>query len=230
VAVTIVRKARGKWTLDDMVGMAALAPLAVDYVPWTAWSMRPAAIASIVTEIDAKRRTSVVEIGAGTSTPFLARAVARNGGQLVAIEHDPAFGEYLNRILTRNGLQSTARVEIVPLEPLPTGLLDESPHWTLPDQWYDLERVRKVCPPEVDALVVDGPPPGRDDVLSRDPALAALAGNLAPSYSVFLDDIDRPAEQETVRRWEHRLGITMYVIERIALAVGTPDDGLVLTL
>jgi hypothetical protein len=203
--------------------MAALAPLAVDFVPWTSWSMRPAAIASIVNEIDAQQRTSVVEIGAGTSTIYLARAVARVGGEFVTIEHDPAFGDYIRRLIVRHGLQSVARVEVVALKPLPSGTIADSPGWSLPDRWYDVERVRKVCPPEIDTLVVDGPPPGGENVLCRDPAVAALAGNLAPSYSLFLDDVDQPSERESVRRWEQQLGITMHLIERLSLAAGTSD-------
>jgi hypothetical protein len=228
--MTTVHKAPGKWSLDDLVGMAALAPLAVDYVPWTAWSMRPAAVATIVTEIDAKQRRSVVEIGAGASTIYLARAAARNGGKLVSIEHDEQFGAYLSRVLARHGLQSVARVEVVPLVPLPADLVDVGLQWTAGSFWYDVERIRQVCPPEIDTLVVDGPPPGPDTVLSRDPAVPALEDQLAASYSVFLDDVDRPAERESARRWGVRLGISMHLIDRISLAVGTPDDALMLTL
>jgi hypothetical protein len=211
--------------------MAALAPFAADFVPWTAYSMRPAAIASIVNEIDFRRRRSVVEIGAGASTVFLAYAVARNGGQVVAIEHDPEFGDYVRRVISGNGLESVARVETVPLEPLPLGLLAGSRDWALPDRWYSIDHVRRVCPPQVDTLVVDGPPAyGKEHVLMRDPAVPALADNLAPSYSLFLDDVDRPADLETARRWEEQLGIDIHLIERLSLAAGTSDSGIILTL
>ncbi|MFY1691170.1 class I SAM-dependent methyltransferase [Plantactinospora sp. WMMB782] len=228
--MTITHKAPEKWSVGDTIAMAALASFGVDYVPWNAYSMRPAALATVVNEMESRQRKSVVEIGAGASTVYLAHAVARNGGRLVSIEHDPVFGEYVRGVIARNGLASVARVEVVPLAPLPAGLLEESQEWELPDRWYDVERVRLACPPRIDTLVVDGPPAFGDlNALCRDPAVPALVDQLAPSYSLFLDDIDRPADEETARRWERRLGITINLIERISLAVGTPDEGLMLT-
>jgi len=50
---------------------------------------------------------------------------------------------------------------------------------------------------------VDGPPAyAAGQGLARYPALPVLRGRLAPGATVILDDVERPGEQEVLRRWE----------------------------
>src|SRR4051794_41390702 len=106
-----------KWTLNDLVALSALQPLVRGYVPWTAWSMRPAAIASIVNEIERGRRRTVVELGAGTSTLFLGHALRQLGGRLTSVEHDGEYADHLRRLVAREELEDVVAVEVVPLAP-----------------------------------------------------------------------------------------------------------------
>jgi hypothetical protein len=70
----------------------------------------------------------------------------------------------------------------------------------------------------VDLLLVDGPPADTaDKVLARYPALPALHGRLARGATVVLDDVERPGEQEVLRRWEGEFEIRF---ERRAAAAG----------
>ena len=220
-----------KWTLSDVVALAALRPLVEGYVPWTTWSMGPAAIVSIVNEIELKRRSTVVELGAGASTLYLARAVANVGGRLVSVEQDPDLAVYLRRLVDREGLSDVASVEQVGLLPLPPAYRVDSAAWSSPDTWYDVDRLRAVCPEGIDVLVVDAPPAGNQDrVLAREPAVNVLCGQFAAEYAIFLDDTDRPAERETLRRWGDRLGIDTQIIERISLGLGRSDGGMIPSL
>jgi hypothetical protein len=220
-----------KWTLSDVVAMAALQPLVTGYVPLTTWSMRPAAILTIVNEIELKRRSTVVELGSGASTLYLARAVAEVGGRLVSAEQDPELAAFVRRLLAREGLSLVAAVEQVGLAPLPPTHAVDSATWASPEQWYNVDRLRSVCPEGIDTLVVDAPPGGDDPrVLTREPAVSVLCGQFAAGYSIFLDDADRPAEQEILRRWGERLGIDTHVIERIALGLGCSDGGTIPSL
>jgi hypothetical protein len=217
-----------KWTLSDVVAMAGLGPLVGGYVPWTTWSMRPAAILTIVNEIELKRRSTVVELGAGASTLYLARAVANVGGRLVSIEQEAELAEFVRRLVAREGLSHVASVEQVGLSPLPPAYRVDSTVWTSPEVWYDIDRLRAVCPEGIDVLAVDAPPGGnQEDVLVRGPAVNALYGQFAAEYSVFLDDVDRPAEREILRRWGDRLGIHTHIIERISLGLGRTDGGII---
>jgi hypothetical protein len=220
-----------KWTLSDVVALAALRPLVEGYVPWTTWSMRPSAILTVVNEIELKQRSTVVELGAGASTLYLARAMANVGGRLVSIEQDPELAEFVRRLVARAGLSRVASVEQVGLSPLPPTYRVDSTAWTSPEVWYDIDRLRVVCPVGIDVLVVDAPPGGNQErVLVREPAVNALRGQLAAEYSIFLDDTDRPAERETLRRWGDHLGIATHIVERISLGLGRSDGGFMLTL
>jgi len=227
-----------KWTLSDLVALSALQVLARGYVPWTAWSMRPAAIASVVNEIERGRRREVVELGAGASTVFLGHTVRDLGGRLVSVEHDAAHADAVRRVVVREGLDDVVTVEVVPLVPwqppapaLGVGDGEEGADWFPANTWYDAERLCAACPAEIDALVVDGPPAGMHPrTLVREPALDVLRPRLAPDWSLFLDDADRPAEREILRRWSARLGVELSLVERIGLGAGRSGGGFVPTL
>jgi hypothetical protein len=226
-----------KWTLSDLVALSALQALPRGYVPWTAWSMRPAAIASVVNEIERGRRREVVELGAGASTVFLGHTVRDLGGRLVSVEHDAGYADAVRRVVTREGLDDAVTVEVVPLapwrapEPAPGTEGEAGTDWFRATTWYDAERLRAACPPAIDALVVDGPPAGMHPrTLVREPALDVLGPLLADDWSLFLDDADRPAEQEILRRWSARLGVELSLVERIGLGAGRADGGFVPTL
>ena len=217
-----------KWTLSDVVALSALQPLVGGYVPWTTWSMRPSAILTIVNEIELKQRSTVVELGAGASTLYLARAMANVGGRLLSIEQDPELAEFVTRLVAREGLSLVASVEQVGLSALPSTYGVDSTIWTSPELWYDIDQLRAVCPDGIDVLVVDAPPGGNQEhVLVREPAVDALRGQFATEYSIFLDDTDRPAERETLRRWGDRLGIHTQTIERISLGLGRSNGGII---
>jgi hypothetical protein len=226
-----------KWTVGDVVALSALQALTRGYVPWTGWSMRPSAIASIVNELERGRRRTVVELGAGASTLFLGHALRQLGGQLTSIEHDDEYADGVRRLVAREGLGDVVSVEVVALAPWdatanePADSFGEGAVWQPPTTWYDADRVREVCPSGIETLVVDGPPAGMyPDTLVREPAVPVLAPYLAADYAVFLDDAERPAERETLRRWSATLGVELVLAERVGLGVGRTGDGYVPTL
>ena len=226
-----------KWTFGDLVALSALQAFTRGYVPWTAWSMRPSAIASIVNELDRGRRRTVVELGAGASTVFLGHALRQLGGTLTSIEHNGEYADHVRRLVAREGLGDVVSVEVVALAPWdatagePGDSFGEGAAWRPPTSWYDADRLREVCPSGIDALVVDGPPAGKHpETLVREPAVPVLAPFLAADYAIFLDDVDRPAERETLRRWSATLGVAVVPVARIGLGVGRTGDGYVPTM
>jgi hypothetical protein len=222
--------APAKWSVSDLVGLQALQPLAPSYVAWTAWSMSPAAVATVVNEILVRRRSSVVELGSGTSTIFLAKALQSIGGQLLTVEHDRTWARYVTDTLEANGLQETAEVVVAELEVQPHR--EERRGWRPATTWYDMTALAPRLPPAIDLLVVDGPPSGEHrHSLAREPAVSQLSSRLATDgFAIMLDDATRAPEAETVRRWEELLGIQFTIVERIALAIGRSDGGFTPTL
>jgi hypothetical protein len=226
-----------KWTVGDLVALSALQAFTRGYVPWTGWSMRPSAIASIVNELERGRRQTVVELGAGASTVFLGHALRQLGGRLISVEHDDEYADGIRRLIAREGLGDVVSIEVVALAPWdatagePVDSFGEGAVWQPPTTWYDADRLREVCPSGIDALVVDGPPAGMyPDTLVREPAVAVLAPYLAADYAIFLDDAERPAERETLRRWSAALGVELAFAERVGLGVGRTGGGYVPTL
>ncbi len=165
-----------------------LSPLIVHgrYLPWTSGSMRPAGLVQVCNEVVHGDRTHILECGSGVSTVLLARLLReRERGVLTSLEHDLHWATLIQDQLHREDLDQIARVVHAPLQGSP--------------EWYRLGEM----PDEIDLLIVDGPPadkPGRG--AARAPALARLGGNLVDGAVVFLDDIDRPGEQQIIKSWE----------------------------
>jgi hypothetical protein len=225
----LMHKTPPKWDRSDVIALEALAPLRGGYVAWTSWSMRPAALATIVNEIVLKQRRQVLELGSGTSTLFLARALSGVGGNLISVEHDAEWASYIEQCIRAESLEHVARVELIQLAPFaPEEPAPEATDWPDPEMWYDMDALRAVCPSTIDMLIVDGPPAGRlENVKVRHPAVPVLKHALADDFTIFLDDVDRGAEQETVRLWEEELNLEMSIIERIALAIGRSQSGII---
>ena len=80
----------------------------------------------------------------------------------------------------------------------------------------------------IDLLLVDGPPAYATGYgLARYPALPALHDRLAPGATVVLDDVERPGEQEVLRRWERETGLDFHrraELAGVAVARISGDD------
>lgn len=188
-----------KWTLDDVVALTALEKLDGPYVAWTAWSMRPAAVASVVNAITLDGIRSAVELGAGSSTLYLGRALKRTGGTLITVEEDAVWAQRVRSAIAREGLETIVRVVHAPLSPLGCGTRRDWPA-DAPTTWYATDWIAQM--PAVDLVVVDGPAAGdRPDLLARFPAIPLLKEHLCDQFLAFLDDIDREAETRTLERW-----------------------------
>jgi predicted O-methyltransferase YrrM len=172
--------------------------------------MRPAGIAAVCNEVIVGARRRIVELGSGVSTVLLARLLTRRrprgGWRLVAIEHDAAWVQRVSDELDREGVGDRVEVLHAPLVPHAVAAGDLL--------WYDEAAVTAGLDTAlggdlIDLLVVDGPPafaPGFG--LARYPALPVLRHRLVAGATVVLDDVERPGEQEVVRRWEHEFGLS----------------------
>ena len=193
----------------DLHAWNVLSPLLVQgpYLPWTTGSMRPAGLVAVCNQIVHAGRTRIVECGSGVSTVLLARLLRERGaGGLVALEHDAHWAGLVREQLLREGLEAIARVLHAPL----TG---EPP-------WYGGAALDEV-PPEVDLLLVDGPPafdPGHE--ARRAPALGWFAERLVTGATVILDDIDRPGERQVIADWEASTDWRFVLDQQSGVAIG----------
>jgi hypothetical protein len=215
-----------KWDINDLLASQALAALDGPYVPWTAWAMRPAAIATVVNAILLDGLTRVVELGAGTSTIYAGRALKETDGELVSIEQDARWAAAVRALVVREGLDEVVRVVHAPIGRCPAL---GHPDWPIdaPDSWYDRGLVAGAVPSEIELLVVDGPIAGATPSrLVRLPAVPALEHQLVPPFTIVLDDADRPAEAEVARLWADWLELEAVINERTSTAVLRTDDAI----
>ena len=200
----------------DVDASFALGALPGPYLPWGSGSMRPAGLVEVCNDVVLHDRRRIVELGSGVSTVLLARLLAQRGGtdprRLVAVEHDARWRRWVVEQLRAEGIDAPVVVVDAPLQPFADG---DGPHW------YD-EAAVLAAVDDVDLLVVDGPPafePGLG--LARHRALVVLRDRLAPGATVILDDIERPGEQEVLRRWEGEFGLSFRRVAAAGVAVAT---------
>lgn len=206
--------------MDDAAAWHVLTPLLRPYLPWSSGAMRPAGLVRVLNEVWFRPAPFVLELGSGASTVVLARLLRElGGGALLAVEHDPRWADRIRQQLAREQLDAVASVALAPL--------DRSRQVWAGTPWYD-EAVLAAARPgrQVDVLVVDGPPawqPGTEH--SRYPALAVLAGWLAPGAAIVLDDIERAGEQTVLDRWRVEHDLRFELDPQAGIAIGTWPEG-----
>jgi Methyltransferase domain len=193
----------------DDAAWFALGALSGPYLPWGSGAMRPAGLVLVCNDIVLNDRRRIVEVGSGISTVLLARLLTQRsavgGSRLAVVEHDARWGRWVVGQLEREAVGDGVVVIEAPLLPHPAA--DEGL------EWYDEAAVGAGLDAAlggelIDLLVVDGPPAfAAGHGMSRYPALPVLRERLAPGATVVLDDVERPGEQEVLRRWEREFGL-----------------------
>lgn len=177
--------------LSTAVALAKLSSIDIGYIPWTSSSMTPEAIVHILNELTINRKRTVLELGMGVSTFYLARILRDiQDCRLISVDHDATWIAVCQKQREVKNLNSD-RHEIVfaPLVACP--LQDSSP-----EQWYDIAEIKKRCDSlKPDLLIIDGPPAWKSDLTNaRIPAYEMLSGILADDATVVIDDFRRPGE------------------------------------
>jgi predicted O-methyltransferase YrrM len=178
--------------LEALQNLNAVLP-PTDLLPATrVWAASPDLLVVLVDLVIAERPSLVVECGSGASTLWLALALRRFGidGRVVALDHDPVFGDRTRDLLARHGVGDLAEVRDAPLESF--SLDGQAYEWYARKAWEDLTGI--------DLLFVDGPPAATGHQ-ARYPALPLLAGSLSPAATAVLDDLVVPDMQEVLRLW-----------------------------
>jgi predicted O-methyltransferase YrrM len=202
----------------DDAARFALAALSGPFLPWSSGAMRPAGLVEVCNDIVLNDRRRIVELGSGISTVLLARLLGQSSApaerRLAAVEHDARWSRWVVDQLAREGLGDHVAVVDAPLRARTAG----QGGWT----WYDEAAIdagldAAIGDDVIDLLVVDGPPAFAVGLaLARYPALPELRDRLAPGATVVLDDVERPGEQEVLRRWEAEFGLVFRREERHA--------------
>jgi predicted O-methyltransferase YrrM len=178
--------------LEALQNLSAVLP-ASDVLPATrGWAASPDLLVVLVDLVITERPSLVVECGSGASTLWLALAMRQFqiDGRIVALDHDPVFGDKTRDFLARHDVRDLAEVRDAPLESFSLG--GETYPWYARRAWEDLTGI--------DLLFVDGPP-AATGYQARYPALPLLSGSLSPVATAVLDDLVLPDMQKVLRLW-----------------------------
>lgn len=163
--------------------------------PSRGWAVSPDLLLHLTSLIKERQPHTVVELGSGLSTVWLAYALENAGGsgRVVSLDHDAQFADNTRRLLLAHGLDHLAEVRHAPLVEIEA----DGESWS----WYDpasLEDIR-----QCDFLFVDGPPAAVRR-MARYPAFLHFSARLSAHAVVVLDDCIRQDEQEIVNEWRRR--------------------------
>ncbi len=143
--------------------LSSIAP--AGYVPWPLPSLSPVTLATLLNDIVLNSRLSVVELGSGLSTVYLARVLQDRGGRLWSVDQDIGWCRVVKEMAERENVGSCLQMVAAPLATNTTRNY-EGP-------WYDMSVLSQQCPSEgIDLLIVDGPASDLEAPLIRYPAAA----------------------------------------------------------
>lgn len=153
-------------------------------LPVTDWSMQAAALAELDAWLWRESPRTVVELGSGLSTVVMANYARYSGAHVVSVDHDRRFMQQTANLLAQHSLSGVVDLR--------HAAIDEQPMYQT--GWPD----------GIEFALIDGPP---DRLGGRHATLDALMPYMAPSWSAWLDDGDRPGEKQAVASWRKSHGI-----------------------
>ena len=195
----VIRSSR---SIHDVSALVQLRPLLSHYIPFSAMAMSPAEIARICNDVTINRRRTIVELGSGASTVFIAKVMPADS-VLYSVDHDEQWLKIVAGWLEAEGLRDRVVMIHAPLEPIQTG--------SHRHPWYQRSVIESALPPDsIDCLIVDGPPAGASGpaAMARYPAVPVLKSRLAENCSIYLDDVVREGEKRIAALWGEELGIS----------------------
>lgn len=191
------RVERVRRDVGDIHGLVRLGPY-TQSLPLSmggGWALTGDSAALLARETLARKPETILELGSGVSTIILGQILKKRGhGHLLSIDHDPAWANQTRQYVELLELEDVVSVVEAPLKNITVG---EHSY-----EWYDLPASSLDRLGPIDLLLVDGPPQAKDaPQAARYPAFPVLRNRLSQKAIIFVDDANRVAESEMIRRW-----------------------------
>jgi len=150
------------------------------------WRIGRDSLKALIADVSGLDPGCIVEFGSGASSIQL--ALAFPGAEILSIDHDPEFFHQTEALKHQFAPVSKLTVSLRPL------------HWQREGLAWYLSYLRGPFPESIDAVIIDGPP-GLLTQRGREACLHQVYRHLRTGGRVYLDDFERPAEQQIVENW-----------------------------
>ena len=178
--------------LEDYMQLVRLVPMSLPMPRPGTWAASEDLLLWLAGYVLEHRPRTVVDLGSGQSSVWMAAAMRTAGydGQVIGVDHDEAYAQATRELARRQGVEDWLTVVHAPLR--------EQVIEGRSVRWYDLDALAGI--EGIDLLCIDGPP-GQGASHARWPALPALHARLSAEATVVLDDMIRRDEQEILEEW-----------------------------
>lgn len=178
--------------LEDYMQLMRLVPMSLPMPRPGTWAASEDLLLWLAGEVLEHRPRTVVDLGSGQSSVWMAAAMRTAGydGRVIGVDHDELFAQGTRELARRQGVEDWLTVIHAPLR--------EQVIEGRSVRWYDLDALAGI--EGIDLLCIDGPP-GQGTSHARWPALPALHARLSAEATVVLDDMIRRDEQEILEEW-----------------------------
>lgn len=172
---------------EALLQLIPRSPAEVLLPPSGKWALNARSLAHLVDIVTRERPSTILELGSGTSTVWLAHLLAGSGARIVSIDHSHEFAQLTSAELQRHGLAGAVDLRVAPLVEIDGDR-----------RWYDRQVFADVSP--IDLVLIDGPPEATGP-MARFPAFDALRDQLGDTALILLDDSDRADETAAIEQW-----------------------------
>lgn len=178
--------------LEDYMQLMRLVPMSLPMPRPGTWAASEDLLLWLAGYILEHRPRSVVDLGSGQSSVWMAAAMRTAGydGRVIGVDHDETYAQATRELARRQGVEDWLTVIHAPLR--------EQMIEGRSVRWYDLDALASIG--DIDLLCIDGPP-GQGTSHARWPALPALYARLSAKATIVLDDMIRRDEQEILEEW-----------------------------
>ena len=195
--------------LEDYIQLMRLVPMSLPMPRPGTWAASEDLLLWLAGYVLEHRPGTVVDLGSGQSSVWMAAAMRTAGydGRVIGVDHDEDFAQGTRELARRQGVQDWLTVIHAPLREQEIGGRTV--------RWYDLDALAGI--EGIDLMSIDGPP-GQGTSHARWPALPALHDRLSADAVVVLDDMIRRDEQEILDDWTTRFA--GFTVERLDFEKG----------
>lgn len=179
------------------------------YLPHTSSALSYYAIATIANDITINNRKNILELGSGISSLILAKIIKINNldSNIYSFDNNLDWINILEKVKVKENLNNLKLI-YAPLK-------------SYNKLWYDEEAIQKELTilPSIDSVIIDGPEAWQPErKYARSFALKVIYGYLNKNCSIFVDDVNRLGEKETIYKWENSYNLNFIKNENFAVA------------